>query len=173
MAPRFKKMMFQTYKSEKGADALICFPFSEVDYILPLRDKLAEIIIKSKNLNLHKVLDSHYDIDSHFKFYLKEDEKTVKDFHQKEWPGIVSWVFKTKKYLTYKAEEEKIKKLIRIEAETSHDFPCIIINSSILTEEEIFQFIEQAANKLNLKVPKNSNLGPIKDIVTSNHSFNY
>ena len=78
MAPRFKQNMYQTYKKDIGADALICFTYSNIDFIYPFRDKVTEKIQARFNLYLHKSEGASTKIDSWFRFFARESEEKAK-----------------------------------------------------------------------------------------------
>ena len=80
MAPRFKQNMYQTYTKDIGADALICFPFSNDKFIFLFRDKLKEKISNSTNLYLNQNEGEPTKVDSWFRFFDPEDEVATKEF---------------------------------------------------------------------------------------------
>ena len=106
MAPRFKQNMYQTYTKDIGADALICFPFSndafgwfQSKFILPFRDKLTEKISNAINLYLLKHEGEPTKADSRLLFFNSEDDIVFRDeFYSKYSTGFWDDIFKTKKY---------------------------------------------------------------------------
>ena len=167
MAPRFKHRMYQTYKTSKGRDALIGFPFSEIDLIFQFRDSLSDKICESSDLFLHKSEGRPTTADSYLVFFPKQDEKTVLKFFMKKAPGIFSW----RKRASYLAERTRVNGLAQIRMETSHDFPCIIVDTSIHSEDKLSEMIDGVSEQLGVEMPKNNKLGPIRNIVTSNRTF--
>jgi hypothetical protein len=169
MAPRFKQDMYQTYTKDIGADALICFPFSNDKLIFPFRDKLTEKISNATNLYLLKNEGEHTRQDSWFLFFNSEDDIIFRDeFYSKYSIGFWDYIFKTKKYKEFKKEEEK---LVQTQIITSHDNPCIEVYSSIHSEDSLSALIEIIARELNIDMPKNSKLPSMTDIICSNRTF--
>jgi len=171
MAPRFKKNMYQTYKKDTGADALICFSYSNIDLIYPFRDKVIEKIQAGYNWYLHKSEGAPTEIDSWFRFFAKESEETVKDLLGKKHPGFLAWMFKTKKWKDYKIEEHRIKELVSLDISTSHDHTCIEIYSSMHSEGSLSELIESIIEELNIDMVKNPRLPIMSDIIMTNKTF--
>jgi hypothetical protein len=169
MAPRFKQDMYQTYTKDIGADALLCFPFSNDKFIFPFRDKLTEKISNATNLYLLKNEGEHTRQDSWFLFFNSEDDIIFRDeFYSKYSIGFWDYIFKTKKYKEFKKEEEK---LVQIDIITNHDYPCIEVYSSIHSEDSLSGLIETIARELNIDMPKNSKLPSMTDIIYTNRTF--
>jgi hypothetical protein len=179
MAPRFKQNMYQTYTKDVGADALICFPFSndafgwfQSNFILPFRDKLTEKISSATNLYLLKHEGFPTKADSWFSFFNSEDDIVFRnELPSKYSTGFRDWLFKTKKYKEFKKDEQKMEQLVQTEILTSHDHPCIVVYSSIHSEDSLSGLIETIAKGLNIDMPKNSKLPSITDIICSNRTF--
>jgi hypothetical protein len=172
MAPRFKQNMYQTYTKDIGADALICFPFSNDKLIFPFRDKLTEKISNATNLYLLKNEGEHTRQDSWFLFFNSEDDIIFRDeFYSKYSIGFWDYIFKTKKYKEFKKEEQRIEQLVQTKIITSHDFTCIVVHSSIHSEDSFSGLIETIARELNIDMPKNSKLPSMTDILCSNRTF--
>ena len=179
MAPRFKQNMYQTYPKDIGADALICFPFSndafgwfQSKFILPFRDKLTEKISNATNLYLLKHEGEPTKADSWLLFFNSEDDIIFRnEFYSKYSIGFWADIFKTKKYKEFKKEEQKIEQLVQTEILTSHDHPCIEVHSSIHSEDSLSTLIETTARELNIDMPKNSKLPSMTDIICSNRTF--
>jgi hypothetical protein len=167
MAPRFTHRMYQTYKTSRGTDALIGLPFSEIDLIFQIRDSLSNKICESNDMFLHKAEGKPTPADSDLLFFPKQHEKTVQDFFTKKAPGILS----LRKKASYLVERLRIIRLAQIRIETSHDFPCIIIGTSIHSENKLSEIIDSVSKQLDIELPKNNKLGPIRNIVMSNRSF--
>jgi hypothetical protein len=180
MAPRFKQNMYQTYAKDKGADALICFPFSNdamgwshSRLIFPFRDNLTAKISKATNLYLLKYEGEPTNADSRFLFFNSKDEIILRDeFYSIHSTVLWDWIFKTKKYKEFIKEEKKIEHLIQIQMITSHDHPCIEVHSSIHSEDSLSTLIDTTARELNIDMPKNSKLPSKTDIICSNRTFN-
>lgn len=179
MAPRFKQNMYQTYTNDVGADALICFPFSDDTngwghsrLIFPFRDLLTEKISNESNLCLLKNEGNPTNADSWFLFFSSEDDIISRDeFFSKYSYGFWDYIFKTRTYKAYKREEEKIEQLVKVQIMTSHDHPCIEVYSSIHAEDSLSRAVEAVAGQLNIDMPKNSKLPSMTDIIRSNRTF--
>jgi hypothetical protein len=95
MAPRFKQNMYQTYAKDIGADAIICFPFSNDEFIFPFRDKLSEKISKETNLYLLKYEGEPTEADSWLLFFNSEDDIILRDeFYTKYSIGVWDLIVK-------------------------------------------------------------------------------
>jgi hypothetical protein len=174
MAPRFKKNMYQTYNKDTGSKALICFRYKpEEGYksIFLFRDRLAKNVSEKHRLVISKFESKPTPLDSWFRLFDKQNEKIIEDFFKRKQPGFISQLLKTEKWKDYKKEYEIIKKLTRFELGTSHDYTCVDVISSIHSEDDLSKLIETVATELNIGMPKNSSLGPAKEIVYSNRSF--
>jgi len=173
MAPRFKQNMYQTYAKDIGADALICFPFSNDEFIFPFRDKVSEKISKETNLYFLKYEGEPTEADSWLLFFNSEGDAVIREkiYSKHSW-GFWDYIFKTKKYKEFKKEEQKIEQLVQAEIITSHDHTCIEIYSSIHSENSLTGLIEASAMELNIDILKNDKLPSMKDIICSNRTFN-
>ena len=171
MAPKFKQNMYQTYKKDNGADALICFIYSSIGFIFPFRDKLTEKIHVGFDLFLHKNEGVPTEIDSWFRFFARESEEAVKGLLCNKYPGIATWMFKTKKWKHYKIEERRINELVLLDMSTSHDHTCIEIYSSIHSESSLSELIESVAGELEIDMVKNAKLPVMSDIIMTNKTF--
>ena len=173
MAPRFTTLMYQVYPSPNGADALICFPVSQDKFIFPFRDKLTETILEKGNLQVHKAHGYPLPPDSTFQFYSEDHAISVEEFLQKKQPSLFSRLLDSDRWATFKREEELVDEMIEAEIETSHDFPCVVVRSRIHSEESLSELIQEVAKDLEMNMPRNTQLGLIKDVVTSNRSFRF
>jgi hypothetical protein len=179
MAPRFKQNMYQTYPKDIGADALICFPFSndafgwfQSKFIFPFRDKLTEKISNATNLYLLKYEGKPTNADSRLLFFNSEDDIIFwEEFDSKHSAGFWDDIFKTKKYKEFKREEQKIEQLVQIQIITNHDHPCLEVYSSIHSEDSLSGLIETIARELIIDMPKNSKLPSLTDIICTNRTF--
>lgn len=179
MAPRFKQNMYQTYIKDIGADALICFPFSNdatgwvhSKFIFPFRDKLTEKISNETNLYLLNYEGEPTNADSWLLFFNSEDDIVFRDeFYSKHSYGFWDYILKTKRYKEFESEEQKLKQLVQTQIITSHDHPCIVVYSSIHSEDSLSELIEAIAEKLNIDMFKNSKLPSMTDIICSNRTF--
>jgi hypothetical protein len=164
--------MYQTYKNDTGADALICFTRSNINFVYPFRDKVAERIQAGFNLYLHKSEGEPTKIDSSFSFFSRESEETAKSFLDKQYPGVIACIFRTKKWKDYRTQERRIDELVLLDMYTSHDHPCIEIYSSMHTESSLSELIESISEELNIDMVKNPRLPIMSDIIMTNKTFN-
>jgi hypothetical protein len=77
------------------------------------------------------------DVDVHVSFFDIRDADIVNAFYSKPRPGWFSGLFRNHNYREHKAEEAKVESLIKIEITTSHDFLCVVVDKSVLTEDAI------------------------------------
>jgi hypothetical protein len=171
MAPRFKQLLFQVYNDDNGANAFIGFPVYQIEQIYPFRDTLRDEFQKLTGLRHRTNIDGPYEeIDVRIRFFDNNNADFVNAFYSKPWPGCFLWLFRTRYYREYKAEEAKVKPLIKTEISTSHDFPAIVVKNSILTEEAIAQLIEKVAHDLNLNIVRSTLTQSMAQILMSNRS---
>jgi hypothetical protein len=69
--------MYQLYSAEHGADALVCFPFTQSEFIFPFRDKLTEALLKIGNLQVKRSEGYPLPPDSIFQFYAENEAVSV------------------------------------------------------------------------------------------------
>jgi hypothetical protein len=171
MAPRFKQLLFQIYTDNYHANAFIGFPVNQIEQIYPFRDTLRDEFQKLTGLMQRTNKDGPYEeIDVRIRFFDNNDANMVNAFYSKSGPGCFSWLFRTRSYREYMAEEAKIKPFIKVEISTSHDFPAIEVENSILTEEAIAQLIEKVARDLNLNIVRSTLTQSMAQILMSNRS---
>jgi hypothetical protein len=172
MAPRFRQLTFQTYNDDDGASAFIGFPMNPSDLMFTfrdeLRDKLQEFTGFPYRTNIHGPWDV---IDVYVRFFDGKDEEVVNVFYSKPEPGCLSWLFGTSQYRNYVAGEAKIRLLIKIKITTSHDYPCIIIESSTLSGDAIAHLIQEVAIDLDVKINKGNFPYSMDAILMSNREF--
>jgi hypothetical protein len=171
MAPRFETWMYQVHISGNDSEALICFPSNQDELIFPFRDKLADGIINTHEMRVHKEHGYILPPDSLFRFYRREHQIYVEQFLQRKRPGFFYRLIHTADWLSYRKEKKKYHDAIDVEIETSHDFPCIVMRSRIHAEEALCGLIEEVAEALGMQIPRNKELGSIKEVVTSNRHF--
>ena len=135
MAPRFTNLMYQVYPSDHGADALVCFPFAQSEFISPFRDKLTEALLRDGDIKVNRVQGYPLPPDSTFRFYSEKHAKLVEEFFQKKRPSFLSRLMNSAKWASFQKEKRAVGKMIDVEIETSHDFPCVIVHSRIHSEE--------------------------------------
>ena len=163
--------MYQVYLSERGIDALVCFPFADHESIFPFRDSLTRVILEATDLCVHKGHGYPLPPDSLFRLYSRNHDVHVKEFLRTRYPGFFARLLRTTEWRSYRKAEEEFAGLIDIEIETSHDFPCIVASSRLHSENDISELIEAVAKGLGMDMPRSTKLPPIKDVVTSNRRF--
>ena len=171
MAPRFENLMYQVYTTESRSEAVVGFPTDQIPSIFPFRDRLAKLILREPDLGMHKIEGIPLALDSLCRFFPKQEEPVVKKLDAMKYPGIFACLFKTNRWFAYKSQEKEVERVTRVEMETSHDFPCLIIYSSIHSEEALSDLVQNVSREMGLSISRNKKLGPIDDIVTSNRRF--
>ncbi len=173
MAPRFKRNLFWIWKSKENIIALIGFAYSRrnPNIILDFRDKVSNEFISDSSLVCQKTEGEPTPLDSKISFFNKSDELAVQEFFSKKRPGFIASLLKTKKYKEYCDQFRMISDLVKVDIETSHDYPCLIVSSSIHSEPDLLSRIYKVAESLSLDVAKGSELEKIEDIVMSNRNF--
>ena len=171
MAPRFKQLLYQTYEGNNGATAFAGFAIDQFEQIPSFRNALRDEI-KTITAFEHRTDTGLYnDVDVHVRFFENKDADMVNAFYSKPWPGCFSGLLRTRYYREHKSEEAKVEPLIKIEIATSHDFPCVVVYKSMLTEDAIVQLIEQVARNQNLNIIRSRFSLPLDIILMSNKSF--
>ena len=171
MAPRFKQLIYQTYVGNNGATAFAGFPVDQFEQIPSFRNVLRDEFEKTTGLEYRTDTGLYDDVDVYVRFFEIKDADMVNAFYSKSWPGCLSGLFRTRYYREHKAEQAKVEPLIKIEITTSHDFPCVVVDKSVLTEDSIAHLIEQVARNLNLSIIRSRFSLPMNLILMSNKSF--
>lgn len=171
MAPRFKQLLYQTYDGNQDATAFVGFPVDLFEEISPFRDALRDEIVKITRFKYMKETGVYKDVDVHLNFFDDKDSEMVNSFYSKPRPGCFAWLFRTRYYRAYKAEEEKIELLIRIEISTSHDYPCVVVHKSSFAENALAQLIKKVAHNLKLRIFRSNFSFPMDTIMMSNKTF--
>lgn len=171
MAPRFKQLLYQTYDGSLGATAFVGFPVEQFEQIHPFRDALHNEFEKITGFKYRTDIGVYDDIDVRVRFFDGKVLDTVNAFYSKPWPGCSSRLFRTRYYRKHKAEEAKVKSLIKIEISTSHDYPCVVVEKSIFPKDTIAQLIEKVAHGLNLSIVRSKFTLSLNPILMSNRSF--
>lgn len=174
MAPRFKQLLYQVYVEDDSANAFIGFPVDPIEKITPFRDALRDRVTELTGLMQRTRIDGPYDeIDVRIMFFDKNNSDLVNNFYSKPEPGCLSWLFHTRSYRKYMAERAKLKPFIKVEISTSHDYPAIEIDNTILTGDAIAQLIEKVAHDLNLDIVRSNLPLSMASILMSNRSIDY
>ncbi len=171
MAPRFRQLLFQTYAEEHGATGFIGFPADISEQMPRFRDALCNGFHNSTRFQYRTDILGPFENDVYVRFFDNNNADAVNAFYSKPLPGCFSWLLRTRQYREHKAEEARVKLLIHIEISTSHDYPCVVIDKSNLTEGEIAQIIEKAAQDLKLNIVRCQVPYSMDIILRSNQSF--
>jgi len=172
MAPRFRQLIFQIYKDDEGVSAFIGFPLNQSEQMFTfrdtLRDEIQEITGFPYRTNIHGPWDV---IDVYVRFFDCKDEDAVNSFYSKPEPGCLSWFLRTKQYRDYLAGDAKVRPLIKIKITTSHDYPCIVVESSVLGEEALGHMIQKVSDDLDMKIIQSQYPHSMDEILMSNREF--
>ena len=171
MAPRFNQLLYQIYDDGKNASAFVGFPAYQLDFILPFRNRLCDEFKTTTGLSSWKTPDSHYDIDGWIILFKVGDAKVIEGFYSKPWRGLFSWLFRTRYYREHKAEEKKVRGLINIDVDTSHDYPRVAIYSSTHSAQSIASAITKVAEYLNVSIIKCDFKHTMAEVLTSNRAY--
>ncbi|MEW6608951.1 MAG: hypothetical protein AB1414_16145 [bacterium] len=161
--------MFWCWSDIKLTKGLIGFENSDI--IFDFRDELSDNFSITKGLIVKKQENKPTKCDSIFKFFLDKSKKEVEKFYNKKIPNPIEVMFKTKNCRCWKEEWNKIIGLVKVEIETSHDFPCLIITTFLHTPDELSMEIKKVAKKLEIELYENSGLENINDVIMSNRTF--
>jgi hypothetical protein len=171
MAPRFKQLLYQTSHAEETASALVGFPVKLSDREELFRGALCDKLQHTTGLKSRRDKQGYFDIDVSVRFFDAQDEDAVERFYSKPWRGFFSWLFRTRYYREHSAEEQRAEKLVRLEVSTSHDYPCVVMSSSIHDEEAIAEMIENIAKALDLTIVRANFPYSLASILTSNKTI--
>jgi hypothetical protein len=171
MAPKFSKLIYQTFVETNGTLAFIGFPILKFDQMSSFRDGLRDEIINVTGLQYRTDYGVWQEIDVYFRFFKSEDADKVNAFYTRPYPGCLGQLFHTRYYKNYKEEESAVKHLVPIEINTSHDYPSIVIEESILSEEMIAKLIEATADHLKLIIERSNIPYRINEIMMSNQRY--
>jgi len=173
MAPRFKKNMYFIEEGQGIIRAMVGFISDNniIKNIQTFRDKLIEKLSSYGNFYIRKIEGVPTPIDSWTRFLSKDDKAALKRFLCLKSPGLFASLFKTRSYISWKSEKEELSKIEKISLETSHDYPCILIDSRIHSPEQLTTIIEEAGKEMGLILYKNQDLPNIRDVVTSNKKY--
>jgi len=172
MAPRFKKNMFWCWENENITRAIIGFTRKDISLIFIFRDKLAAKISEdNKRLFLRKTEGRPTPADSLFCFYTNEDKKQLEELLNKPAPRSLFWYpFRKHLYKDWIDSQNLILELAEVTMETSHDFPCIDIYSSVHSSDKLYQSIRKTSEEISMNFFENPELQQIKNLLT-NRSF--
>ena len=160
--------MYKVYPMENGAVALICFTGKvPINKVFEFQEKIAEKILAAHKLCLSKNIEG---VDSWFTFFDEKDKSFIENFYKKRL-SLLAGIFKTKRWKEYQAEWKNIRELFQIELVTSHDHPCIVMDSSLHKAQELSNIIQEVSVVLNIEMPLNSDLPSMEEIIMSNRTF--
>lgn len=171
MAPRFKKDMFWCWKDRDKEKARGLMGFNSYQKLFKFRDKFILDFSKKESLFVIKQEGNPTSVDSVFRLFRKENKEEVQKIFNKKTPNLFSSIFKTTYYRSWEEERNSIIKLAKGELETSHDFPCLIISTTICSPEKLRVKIKEIANELSIELHENKELENIDNVIMSNHTF--
>lgn len=171
MAPRFKTNMYQVYAGDERANGLICFSCTKPDPVFLFRDALANKISADRDLVACKDQGHPTPLDSWFGFFKEEDAQAAESFFERDCPGVLARLWRSRKWKDFEAEKKRIMSLVELELNTSHDYPCIDVYTRMYSTEELSKTIEHVAGDLNIDMPRNLQLPPIDRVLFTNRSF--
>jgi len=161
MALSFKKNMFCCWEKNEITESIVGFTPVDGKYIFDFRDRLFTKICNNKELIILKRGGQPTKIDSVFMLVDKKNEEILRSFFNKKIPGSFAAIFKTKNYRSWQKEWASIMRLVRVKVETSHDFPGLMINSTIHSPEELSSKIKKVSIELGLELYENKELESI------------
>lgn len=161
MALRFKKNMFWCWKIDEITRGMVGFRSNDEKYIFDFRDRLSVNISHNKGLIIHKIETGHpTPLDSVSRLFDKKVEEKIQPFFKKKVPdfSFFAVIFRTKNYIRWQKEWDSVKKLAKVEIETTHDFPGLIIDSTIHSSEELSLEIKEVSKESGLELYENKKL---------------
>ena len=171
MAPRFGRNMYRTYKTDGGADAVVCFARQRLKSIVRFRDQLFDKIEKNDGFVADVYKGGPTPPDGYCRLFAKDHEGRVRDFKSRKTPGVIASMLNTRKARAYREEAMAIAGLASFEVSTSHDYPCIEVHSSLHREEALGQLIEDVAVELDVAIARNDDLPGLEEVVWTNRRF--
>ena len=172
LAPRFESLMYHVYGTESDSEALVGFPDSFTDKIFPFRDRLTDLLGENTDCFMVKNEDEPCPgVDSCFRAYRSENKEQILKFSKRQPPGFLHQLFSTSVWRSYLSERDVIDNLILYELETSHDHPCLIVESYVHQPDLLAEVIERVSNELDLTIQRNHDLMPFNRIICSNKVF--
>lgn len=152
MALNFKKNMFYCWRKNEKTEGMIGFRAADAKHIFDCRDRLWAHFSKDKKLVILKDEGHPTKVDSVFRLFDEKDKKAVHNFLNKTVPNLFASIFKTKNWRIWHEEWGAVRELIKLEVETSHDFPGVLIRSTIHSPDEFSSEIKEVATELGLEL---------------------
>ncbi len=171
MAPVFKRNLIWIWLDRERVVAVIGFSPDYFEKIFIFRDELCLFFQKSGSLCVHKIEGSPTESDSHIKFFSKDDYDRYKQFLLMKRPNFWHSLFNKQRFIEYKKHQKDFDELIKCEIETSHDFPCLIVQSRVYTEKELVGWFSDLSDKLRVPTQLSKTEKNIEDIILSNATF--
>jgi len=137
----------------------------QFDLIPSFRFRLHNIVKKVTGLEYRIDTGVYKDIDVYIKYFYSKDANAVNTYYSKPWPGCFSSLFLTRYYREHKSEEVKVKSLIQIEIDTSHDGPWILVMKCSFNEDEAAQLVEQAGDELQLNMVRSTTSSGLEHLI--------
>ena len=171
MAPRFNKTMFYTWGEGNITLGLVGFSRSERITIFQFRDQLVHLISRTKNLLVHKQEGEPTKHDSAVRLFERSDYDRWMELYRKKVPTFLDSLLKTTYYKEWSKEWGAIAQSAKVTVETSHDHPCILVDSSVHPSNELAATIREGAEFLSLKIYANPALRPMGQVIMSNRTY--
>lgn len=173
MAPKFKKNMFYCSAKDNAVTGLIGFD-GKMDFlkaVFQFRDKFVQkAASRGEDFFIHKEEGTPTRIDSSTLFFDKQQKTEAEKFFKSKMPNFFHFIFNTQTRKKWSKEWALWCKSAKISLETSHDFPCLVITTSIYSQTELSDMIKSIANELSIEMYENKELEDTR-LVMSNHTF--
>ena len=165
--------MFYCSAKDNAIIGLIGFD-GNIDFlkaVFQFRDKFVQrISARGEDFFIRKEEGNPTRIDSSVLFFDKQQKAEAEKFFKTKMPNFLHFIFNTQTRRQWSKEWTHWWKSAKISLETSHDFPCLIITTSIYSQVELSDMIKSVAGELSLEMYENKELEDIK-LIMSNHTF--
>jgi hypothetical protein len=158
MALRFRQSMFWSWVDGGKARAMVGLSREDEPSIPQLRDALARRLSLRMRLALHREEGRPTSADSYITLFDKGDEGRIARFFSQRIPDLLQRLLKTSGYRAWEMEFAAVRGLCKVEIETNHDFPGVLVYSSAVTAEELSLTIQEVASDLHLELCENREL---------------
>lgn len=146
--------LFGEEESRGKSVGLLCFANDNDSNVFVIRDAIVSEMRREKPFFVERVYEGEpTKFDSLTRLYLEEDSATVSCFLSKKKPNLLASIIGTKYYLNWKRERAVIEALVKVELESSHDFPCLVIYSYFHTPERLADIVTKVSRELSVPLP--------------------
>ncbi len=171
MAPRFLKNIYWSTYEENKADFLIGFTIKDERIVRDFRDGLVSHLCAGTQYFVDKQEGCPTRWDSTYRIFDTKNLNEVNLLRRKKVPGFWDSLLKNKSYKDWQEEYNKIIHLSAVELETSHDFPCLIVNNKVFNLEHMKNLLQQVGKELNIELSYNGSVENFNSIIMSNDKF--